>query len=132
MHIANIFMSLLTSGRFSVKLDPTVVQGAVRLLRREDAPYVPNPCSFYLLNLAIDVSLEPFLSSKYDIIEANPCMCVVSLDHHRYSYLDSPSSREYRSYLLHTMGQTTRVDTVWQLWQSTKSVVVAKAVFYLF
>ena len=56
VHIANVFMSMLTSGRFSVKLEPTNVQAVARLLRRDDDPYVPNPCSFYLLNLAIDVS----------------------------------------------------------------------------
>lgn len=50
VHIANIFMSMLTSGRFSIKLEPGAVQG------RSDDPYVPNPCSFYLLNLGIDVS----------------------------------------------------------------------------
>ncbi|ORY65950.1 vacuolar membrane protein-domain-containing protein [Pseudomassariella vexata] len=60
VHIANVFMSMLTSGRFSIKLDPTTVQIvpriAAKLVRREDT-YVPNPCSFYLLNLAIDTTL---------------------------------------------------------------------------
>lgn len=57
VHIANIFMSMLTSGRFSVK----TVEGAAvvhRLLGRQEE-YTPNPCSFYLLNLAIDVSYLP-------------------------------------------------------------------------
>lgn len=53
VHISNIFMSMLTSGRFSIKVEPTVVE---RLMARGDDNYVPNPCSFYLLNLAIDVS----------------------------------------------------------------------------
>ncbi|KAI0974405.1 vacuolar membrane protein-domain-containing protein [Xylaria arbuscula] len=53
VHIANIFMSMLTSGRFSISLEPSVA----RLLRRTDLPYVPNPCSFYLLNLAIDTTI---------------------------------------------------------------------------
>ncbi|KAI1112775.1 vacuolar membrane protein-domain-containing protein [Nemania sp. NC0429] len=57
LHIANIFMSMLTSGRFSMELDPTGVQAVVRLLRRADEPYFPNPCSFYLLNLAIDTTI---------------------------------------------------------------------------
>lgn len=62
VHVANVFMSLLTSGRFSIKLDPSVVSAGMLLLRRDgsDQPYMPNPCSFYLLNLAIDVrSLFP-------------------------------------------------------------------------
>lgn len=65
VHIANIFMSMLTSGRFSVQVEPA----ARRLAARSDDDYTPNPCSFYLLNLAIDVSfslrtLFPFLLSK--------------------------------------------------------------------
>ncbi|OAQ72185.1 vaculolar membrane protein [Pochonia chlamydosporia 170] len=51
VHIANIFMSMLTSGRFSIKLEPGSAQA------RSDEPYVPNPCSFYLLNLGIDTTL---------------------------------------------------------------------------
>ncbi|KAI5466300.1 vacuolar membrane protein-domain-containing protein [Mariannaea sp. PMI_226] len=51
VHIANIFMSMLTSGRFSVQVAPSV-----RAARSDDG-YAPNPCSFYLLNLAIDTTL---------------------------------------------------------------------------
>ncbi|KAK5624411.1 hypothetical protein RRF57_000127 [Xylaria bambusicola] len=57
VHMANIFMSMLTSGRFSIQMEPAGVQTAARLLRRADVPYVPNPCSFYLLNLAIDTTI---------------------------------------------------------------------------
>ncbi|KAI1107807.1 vacuolar membrane protein-domain-containing protein [Jackrogersella minutella] len=57
VHMANVFMSMLTSGRFSIKLDPASVQAAERMFRREDDPYVPNPCSFYLLNLGIDTTV---------------------------------------------------------------------------
>ncbi|KAI1383258.1 vacuolar membrane protein-domain-containing protein [Hypoxylon trugodes] len=57
VHIANVFMSMLTSGRFSIKLDPANVQAAERMLRRDEDQYTPNPCSFYLLNLAIDTTI---------------------------------------------------------------------------
>ncbi len=50
LHIANLFMSMLSSGQFSAV--PLKVTPA-----SQDA-YQPNPCSFYLLNLAIDVSLN--------------------------------------------------------------------------
>ena len=42
LHVANLFMSMLSSG----ELAPTPKAG----------DYQTNPCSFYLLNLAIDVS----------------------------------------------------------------------------
>ncbi|KAH7272360.1 hypothetical protein MRS44_002867 [Fusarium solani] len=53
VHIANIFMSMLTSGRFSVQVEPVTT----KLAARSDDDYAPNPCSFYLLNLAIDTTL---------------------------------------------------------------------------
>ena len=61
VHIANLLMSMLSSGQFSIKVSPVSVEArAVAELvgRMVDATgkYQPNPCSFYLLNLAIDVS----------------------------------------------------------------------------
>jgi len=57
VHIANIFMSMLTSGRFSIQVEAAAAAAAGRLRAREDDPYIPNPCSFYLLNLAIDTTI---------------------------------------------------------------------------
>lgn len=65
VHMANVFMSMLTSGEFSIDKVDTA---AARLLKREggdDDNYVPNPCSWYLLNLAIDVSLCDHLAKSY-------------------------------------------------------------------
>lgn len=73
VHAANVVMSLFTSGRFTIPVvDPVVaVSGvarravgmAVGMVLTERVPaeeeYVPNPCSFYLLNLAIDVGSLP-------------------------------------------------------------------------
>lgn len=73
VHAANVVMSLFTSGRFTIRVvDPVVaVSGVARRAARAvvgggmmmgmvarahaEEEYVPNPCSFYLLNLAIDV-----------------------------------------------------------------------------
>lgn len=65
VHVANVFMSMLTSGRFSIKVEPAAVSTAAMMMKRlvlsrhpgDEPDYTPNPCSFYLLNLAIDVSL---------------------------------------------------------------------------
>lgn len=61
VHIANLLMSMLSSGQFSIRLDPSAIEGRglAGLAKRivdEEGKYMPNPCSFYLLNLAIDVS----------------------------------------------------------------------------
>lgn len=53
VHIANLLMSMLSSGQFSIKVDASNVS---RRAVDESGQYKPNPCSFYLLNLAIDVS----------------------------------------------------------------------------
>ena len=52
LHLANLFMSMLSSGELSVNAKTPV-------LGTESAQQ-PNPCSFYLLNLAIDVSASSF------------------------------------------------------------------------
>lgn len=58
VHIANLLMSMLSSGQFSIALDPASVasRGIQRRMVDSHGNYKPNPCSFYLLNLAIDVS----------------------------------------------------------------------------
>ncbi|KAF2031031.1 hypothetical protein EK21DRAFT_99973 [Setomelanomma holmii] len=48
LHLANILMSMLSSGKFDVA-------AAVTTIGDEDDQ--PNPCSFYLLNLAIDTTI---------------------------------------------------------------------------
>jgi hypothetical protein len=66
VHIANLLMSLLSSGKLDVQVAVSDVtrravnmEGLAALARRTvetQEKYTPNPCSFYLLNLAIDVS----------------------------------------------------------------------------
>ncbi|CAG8974082.1 hypothetical protein HYALB_00011881 [Hymenoscyphus albidus] len=55
VHIANLLMSMMSSGQFSIKLDPATVAQRRALDNRGE--YQPNPCSFYLLNLAIDTTI---------------------------------------------------------------------------
>ena len=59
LHVANLLMSMLSSGQFSIKLGPRHI---VRNTVDADDNYQPNPCSFYLLNLAIDVGILWMLS----------------------------------------------------------------------
>ncbi|USP74868.1 hypothetical protein yc1106_02142 [Curvularia clavata] len=48
LHLANVLMSMLSSGKFDVAtVSPTQLDGKDQ----------PNPCSFYLLNLAIDTTI---------------------------------------------------------------------------
>jgi hypothetical protein len=76
VHIANLVLSMLSSGTFSTEPTPTgVVVAGMRMLRRQagladgpgggdggpgdEVPHHSNPCSFYLLNLGIDVRSPP-------------------------------------------------------------------------
>lgn len=54
LHAANLVMSMLSSGRLSMKMEDVIEA------RHEHggASGDPNPCSFYFLNLLIDVSFE--------------------------------------------------------------------------
>ena len=61
VHIANLLMSMLSSGQLSIKINPASIEAraAAELVGKmldSKGKYQPNPCSFYLLNLAIDVS----------------------------------------------------------------------------
>ncbi|EAT89401.2 hypothetical protein SNOG_02670 [Parastagonospora nodorum SN15] len=49
LHLANVLMSMLSSGKFDV--------AAKTNLAESDDGDQPNPCSFYLLNLAIDTTI---------------------------------------------------------------------------
>ncbi|KAF8860791.1 hypothetical protein BDZ45DRAFT_800491 [Acephala macrosclerotiorum] len=58
VHIANLLMSMLSSGQFSIAVAPaTVSTGVERRMIDSQGNYKPNPCSFYLLNLAIDTTI---------------------------------------------------------------------------
>lgn len=70
LHLANLFMSMLSSGSFDVKAKTKEAAGFVQ---DDGERKRPNPCSFYLLNLAIDVSLNhptllPSLPTLFAII----------------------------------------------------------------
>ncbi|KAJ6788622.1 hypothetical protein PWT90_08306 [Aphanocladium album] len=69
VHIANIFMSMLTSGRFSITAANVVSRSTTASVAA--APYMPNPCSFYLLNLGIDTTLGiPILIGLLHVLTA--------------------------------------------------------------
>jgi hypothetical protein len=53
LHLANILMSMLSSGSFDVAAK---TKATPQYAGADDEGKQPNPCSFYLLNLAIDVS----------------------------------------------------------------------------
>jgi hypothetical protein len=54
LHLANVLMSMLSSGKFDVAAVSSTA--TTQLVGKDDKGDQPNPCSFYLLNLAIDVS----------------------------------------------------------------------------
>ncbi|KAL7270543.1 hypothetical protein RUND412_006743 [Rhizina undulata] len=66
VHMANLLLSMLSSGTFTTEPSPSSLETIYRKIRRtESGPpdpegvdnYHANPCSFYLLNLAIDTTL---------------------------------------------------------------------------
>ena len=53
VHFANVFLSMISSGHFEIANQSTNVTAFAKGSGREH----PNPCSFYLLNLAIDTTI---------------------------------------------------------------------------
>lgn len=71
VHIANLLLSLLSSGQLSTEPTPKTI-GAMFRRHGEgehDSEYHANPCSFYLLNLAIDVSPNTIMPSTIHAID---------------------------------------------------------------
>lgn len=69
VHVANLGMSMFSSGTLPMPGDGSEGDSNAHsylpaYLSSEDPEYRPNPCSFYLLNLLIDVS-SPSSSSVY-------------------------------------------------------------------
>jgi len=103
VHIANLLMSMLSSGQFSISLDASTVaqRGLNSLIRRVvdgEGGYSPNPCSFYLLNLAIDVS-------RYIIMSRN--LLTETLDNSWYSNSDCAPPSLDGTLSLHSRWLTT-------------------------
>ncbi|KAG9244443.1 vacuolar membrane protein-domain-containing protein [Calycina marina] len=59
VHLANLFMSMLSSGQLDISVNAATVsqRGFSRRAVDDEGNYSPNPCSFYLLNLAIDTTV---------------------------------------------------------------------------
>jgi STIMATE family len=53
LHLANLVMSMFSAGQ----IQASVAQAAASVAGVDGDKYQPNPCSFYLLNLAIDTTL---------------------------------------------------------------------------
>lgn len=137
VHGANVFMSMLTSGRLSIKVDPAVAAAARRWLMprghgADAEKYVPNPCSFYLLNLAIDVSLLT-CSFDFSLLFFSVVQNMLTRDIPRIPDDDrnthpDPSRATYNySCFPYAAGQAIRVDTVGLLRQSSQVAMVAQA-----
>jgi hypothetical protein len=56
LHLANVLMSMLSSGKLDVATTTVATKHNAGTNEKGDQP---NPCSFYLLNLAIDVCTNP-------------------------------------------------------------------------
>jgi STIMATE family len=53
LHLANLVMSMFSAG----EIQASVAEAATNAAGMEGEKYQPNPCSFYLLNLAIDTTI---------------------------------------------------------------------------
>ena len=112
LHIANLFMSMFSSGQ--------IVVSAATI-----AGYQANPCSFYLLNLAIDVS-NP---NPYSVFERTTAdISGLRADYNRHTHPHRSSSAINPCVLTHTLKQSTRIHTFRQLRASAKNDMVAQTI----
>ena len=106
LHVANLLMSMLSSGQLIIKA----------------GDYQANPCSFYLLNLAIDVSLPLNLHEvMYEKAETN----AFNKDDYWHTHPRNTSTTLDARILSHTSWQSARVNPVWELRSPSKNNMVA-------
>ncbi|KAL1632117.1 hypothetical protein SLS56_004006 [Neofusicoccum ribis] len=68
LHLANLFMSMLSSGDFKMAAEERLEKHKPGFAQDKD---MPNPCSFYLLNLAIDTTIGiPILVGLLRVLHA--------------------------------------------------------------
>ena len=97
LHIANLLMSMLSSGELTIKANE----------------YQANPCSFYLLNLAMDVSWSTVLYLSIGLLKL-----IVNIDDYWYSNTCGPPPCLDLCLLAYSAGEPTRIHTFWKLWPS--------------
>ncbi len=117
LHVANLLMSMLSAGQLTVK--PVVADS-------NDDTNGPNPCSFYLLNLAIDVSIGA-LQTTYGVAYAG-CF----LDDHWHTNSSRLAAAAHGCLCCDAIWAAAGVDSIWQLWPSAKGSLVGEAVAHLF
>lgn len=117
LHLANVLMSMLSSGSFNVA---TNVAATPKYTAPQDKSDQPNPCSFYLLNLAIDVSLV------LDSMRGRQTNH--TLDHHWYPN-PSPTFEDSPSWIRsHAPRRSTRVHSQRQLRPAASRNLVAQTI----
>ena len=99
LHLANILMSMLSSGKFDVAAKTSATPQHAGTNTKGDQP---NPCSFYLLNLAIDVSATFSRPSALHLTMS---------DHNRHSHPRTASQAPPPRLHPHTPRQSPRIYT---------------------
>jgi hypothetical protein len=118
LHLANILMSMLSSGKFDVASSTNATPQLAATAKGDQ----PNPCSFYLLNLAIDVSHN---------LESPRISILIPTDNHWYPYPCPPPQSSLRRRPTHAPCQPARVYPLRKLWPSPARNLVAQTVRHL-
>lgn len=109
LHLANLLMSMFSAGEFEIR-----------------NMYKPNPCSFYLLNLGIDVSdAKPVLLSPP---RKSLTYIFLGTDNPRRPNPDPDPPNSKLPSLLHAPRQPTRIHRIRKLRPPTPSPMVAQAI----
>jgi len=118
LHVLNLAMSMLGSGDMDM-VNVAASAGAASAKNNPDER-TPNPCSFYLLNLGIDVSIHVMAGRLRNLL------IIFHADHHwRACPLHLPQNLA-RSLPLHSPGKPPGIHQVRELLESAKNHVVSQ------
>lgn len=117
LHLANLLMSMLSSGQLDI--DQKAKQAAA--FTQADEGRQPNPCSFYLLNLAIDVSTTQLHHDSANKIS----------DNNRHSHPRWSPAHPSRPLLSHSPREPTTIPEQRKLRPTTPHILVAQTIIHI-
>ena len=109
LHLLNVLMSMFSAGQIEIR-----------------PQYRPNPCSFYLLNLGIDVSFP-----RYRIPQIFAPILNLWTDNTWNPDSHPHATRFKLDRLVYASSESTRINRVWKLRSSTQGLLVVQTVHHI-
>lgn len=118
LHILNLLMSMFSAADFELAHKAQELSESFQNSKTNEV----NPCSWYLINIAIDVS---HLDIPWSI------SVLTTIDYYRYTHSNCTPAITTPWLLAHTFSPSARIDQVRSLWSTASRNMVDQAIIHL-